>query len=70
MSEKIVSAVTYFTKDDIESVRVHYTDGTQKEFPVFEWQALVKEGKDLWDSHQEEISGIRKNINNPERFDG
>ena len=70
MTEKIVSAVTYFTKDNIESVRVHYTDGTTKEFPVFEWQALVKEGKDLWDSHQDEITGIRHNVNNPERFDG
>ncbi len=59
MIKKIVSAITYFTKDDIESVRAHYTDGTQKEFPVFEWQALVKEGKDLWDSHQEEVSRIR-----------
>ena len=70
MTEKIVSAVTYFTKDNIEYARVYYTDGTQKQFPAFEWQALVKEGKELWDSHQEEISGIRKNINNPERFDG
>ena len=70
MTVKIVSAVTYFTKDDIKSVRVHYTDGTQKEFPVFEWQALVKEAKDLCDSHQDEITGIRHNVNNPERFDG
>ena len=70
MTVKIVSAVTYFTKDDIKSVRVHYKDGTQKEFPVFEWQALVKEGKDLCDSHQDDITGIRHTVNNPERFDG
>ena len=67
---KIVSAVTRFTENNIDYVRVHYTDGTTKEFPAFEWQALVKEGKDLWDSHQEEITGIRHTVNNPERFDG
>ena len=67
---KIVSAVRKFTKDNEEYVRVHYIDGSEKVFRAFEWDALVKEGKDLWDSHQEEISGIRSNINNPERFDG
>ena len=67
---KIVSAVRKFTKDNEEYVHVHYTDGSMKTFLAFEWQALVKEGKDLWDSHQEDIAGIRKNINNPERFDG
>ena len=67
---KIVSAVRKFTKDNEDYVRVHYTDGEIKVFGAFEWSALVKEGKDLWDSHQEEISGIRSNINNPERFDG
>jgi hypothetical protein len=40
-------------------------------FNAFEWQALVKEGKDLWDSHPEEISQIRSDIDiDPERFDG
>ena len=67
---KIVSAVRKFKKDNDEHVRVSYTDGSEKVFRVFEWDALVKEGKDLWDSHQEEVVGIRKNINNPERFDG
>ena len=67
---KIVSAVTKFTENNEEYVRVHYTDGEIKVFRAFEWSALVKEGKDLWDSHQEEIAGIRQNINNPERFDG
>ena len=67
---KIVSAVRKFKKENEEYVRVHYTDGSEKVFRSFEWSALVKEGKDLWDSHQEEISGIRSNINNPERFDG
>jgi hypothetical protein len=70
MTEKIVSAVTRFIEKNIEYVRVHYTNGQTKTFPAFEWQALVKEGKELWDSHQEELSDLRKNINNPERFDG
>ena len=57
---KIVSAVTKFTKDNEEYVRVCYTDGSEKIFNAFEWKALVKEGKDLWDSHQEEVSQIQK----------
>ena len=68
---KIVSAVRKFTKDNEEHVRVHYTDGSEKIFNAFEWKALVKEGKDLWDSHPEEISKIRSDIDfDPERFDG
>ena len=68
---KIVSAVTKFTKDNEEYVRVCYTDGSEKIFNAFEWKALVKEGKDLWDSHPEEISKIRSDIDfDPERFDG
>ena len=56
---KIVSAVTKFTEKNEEYVRVYYTDGNTKIFKAFEWQILVKEGKDLWDSHQEEVSRIR-----------
>ncbi len=68
---KLVSAVRKFTKDNEEYVRVHYTDGSEKIFNAFEWGALVKEGKDLWDSHPEEISKIRSAIDfDPERFDG
>ena len=59
---KIVSAVRKFTKNDEEYVRVHYTDGSEKIFNAFEWQALVKEGKDLWESHQEEVSQMRSDI--------
>ena len=59
---KIVSAVRKFTKNDEEYVRVHYSDGSEKIFNAFEWQALVKEGKDLWDSHQEEVSQMRSDI--------
>ena len=68
---KIVSAVRKFTKDDEECVRVYYTDGSEKIFNAFEWSALVKEGKELWDSHQEEVSQIQDDLKkNPERFDG
>ena len=68
---KIVSAVRKFTKEKEEYVRVCYTDGSEKVFRAFEWQALVKEGKDLWDSHQEEVSQMRSDIDiDPERFDG
>ena len=68
---KIVSAVTRFTENNEEYVRVHYTDGEIKVFGAFEWSALVKEGKDLWDSHQGEVSQIQEDLKkNPERFDG
>ena len=68
---KIVSAVRKFTKDNEEYVRVNYIDGSEKIFRAFEWSALVKEGKDLWDSHQGEISQIQEDLKkNPERFDG
>ena len=68
---KIVSAVRKFAKENEEYVRVCYTDGSEKVFRAFEWSALVKEGKDLWDSHQEEVSQIQEDLKkNPERFDG
>ena len=68
---KIVSAVTKFTEKNEEYVRVYYIDGSEKVFRAFEWSALVKEGKDLWDSHQEEVSQIQEDLKkNPERFDG
>ena len=59
---KIVSAVRKFKKDNDEYVRVYYTDGSEKIFNAFEWKALVKEGKEFWDSHQEEVSQMRSDI--------
>ena len=68
---KIVNAVARFTEENEEYVRVYYTDGEIKVFGAFEWSALVKEGKELWDSHQEEVSQIQEDLKkNPERFDG
>ncbi len=40
---KIVSAVTKFTENNEEYVRVYYIDGEIKVFGAFEWSALVKE---------------------------
>ena len=66
---KIVSAVRKFTKDNEEYVRVYYTNGSEKIFNAFEWKSLVKEGKDLWDSHPEEVSRIRSDVDvDPEKF--
>ena len=59
---KIVSARRKFKKHNDEYVRVYYTDGSEKIFNAFEWKALVKEGKELWDSHQEEVSQMRSDI--------
>ena len=59
---KIVSAVRKFKKDNDEYVRVYYTDGSEKIFNAFEWKALVKEGKELWDSHQEEVAQMLSDI--------
>ena len=68
---KIVSAVSRFTEKTEGYVRVHYTDGEIKVFRAFEWSALVKEGKELWDSHQGEVSQIQEDLKkSPERFDG
>ena len=68
---KIVSAVSRFTENNEEHVRVHYTDGEIKVFGAFEWSALVKAGKDLWDSPHGEVSLIHEDLKkNPERFDG
>ena len=68
---KIVSAVSRFTEKNEGYVRVHYTDGEIKVFRAFEWSALVKEGKELWDSHQGEVSQIQEDLKkSPERFDG
>ena len=68
---KIVSAVSRFTEKNEKYVRVHYTDGEIKVFRAFEWSALVKEGKELWDSHQGEVSQIQEDLKkSPERFDG
>ena len=57
MTKKIVSAVTHFKeKNDlsgnlIDRVRVHYTDGSTKNFDVNEWEMTLAEGRRLWKQH-------------------
>ena len=64
---KIVSAVIRFkgphpsTKEIVERIRVHYTDGTTREFDPIEWDMLVTEGKKLWMEHESEINKLREN---------
>ena len=66
---KIVSAVTHFKEKNalsgnlIDRVRVHYTDGSTKNFDVNEWEMTLAEGRRLWKQHEEEFK-------NPENFDG
>jgi|TARA_B110000211_G_scaffold165558_1_gene186890 hypothetical protein len=68
--KKIVSGVAKFhaphpdSGKTINRVRVHYTDGSVKEFDAIEWDMMVQEGRKLWIQHEKELS------KNPERFDG
>jgi len=68
--KKIVSGVSKFqaphpdSGETINRVRVHYTDGSVKEFDAIEWDMMVQEGRKLWIQHEKELS------KNPERFDG
>ena len=66
---KIVSAVTHFKEKNalsgniVDRVRVHYTDGSTKNFDVNEWEMTLSEGRRLWKQHE-------KDFKNPENFDG
>ena len=68
--KKIVSGVSKFqaphpaSGEIINRVRVHYTDGSVKEFDAIEWDMMLQEGKRLWKQHEKEF------LKNPERFDG
>ena len=65
---KIVSAVTRFkrphpsTKEIVERICVHYTDGTTRDFDPIEWDMLVTEGKKLWMEHESEIGKLRESL--------
>jgi hypothetical protein len=51
MTKKIVSGVVRFQEKNQESgdvvnrVRVHYTDGSTKEFDVIDWEITLEEGR-------------------------
>jgi|TARA_R110000803_G_scaffold38675_2_gene83602 hypothetical protein len=62
-TNKLVSAVTRFIKDDRKHVRVFYTDKTQKIFLAEEWDMIVTEGRKLWLQHQNEITELRRDLN-------
>ena len=68
MTKKIVSGVVKYTEktDDgeiVDLLKVHYTDGTTKEFTVAEWEYSYGQGRRLWEQHEKEFK-------NPENFDG
>ena len=70
MIKKIVSGVSRFQQNHhqsgelVDRVRVHYTDGSTKEFNVVEWEMTLSEGRRLWQEHEKEL------MKNPENFDG
>ena len=68
MTRKIVSGVTKYTEknddgDMVDCLKVHYTDGTSKDFTVAEWEYSFNEGRRLWQRHGREFK-------KPEEFDG
>ena len=59
---KIVSGVTKYKekKDDgevVDCLKVHYTDGTSKDFTVAEWEYSFNEGRRLWQQHEKDFDG-------------
>jgi len=70
MTKKIVSGVSRFQEKHpqsgelVDRVRVHYTDGSTKDFYVAEWEMTLSEGRRLWKEHEKDI------MQDPENFDG
>ena len=64
MIKKIVSGVTRFQEKNPESgdvinrVRVHYTDGSIKEFDVIDWETTLEDGRRLWKKHEKIINQL------------
>ena len=64
MIKKIVSGVTRFQEKNPESgdvinrVRVHYTDGSIKEFDVIDWEITLQDGRRLWKKHEKLINQL------------
>ena len=62
MKRKIVSGVTKYReeKDDgevVDCLKVHYKDGTSKDFTVAEWEYSFNEGRRLWKQHDKDFNG-------------
>ena len=68
MTKKIVSGVVRFQEKNQESgdvvnrVRVHYTDGSTKEFDVIDWEITLEEGRRLWKKHEKNMNKSCKNL--------
>ena len=61
MKRKIVSGVTKYKEkneegDVVDSLKVHYTDGTSKDFTVAEWEYSFNEGRRLWQQHEKDFN--------------
>tara|TARA_R100000935_G_C2733548_1_gene122969 strand:+ start:65 stop:283 length:219 start_codon:yes stop_codon:yes gene_type:complete len=63
VTNKIVSAVVRFKKDDRKHVRVSYLEGEDKIFLAEEWDMIVTEGRKLWIQHADEITELRRDLN-------
>ena len=61
MKKKIVSGVSKYTEkntdgDIVDYLRVHYTDGTSKDFTVAELEYSFNEGRRLWQQHEKDFN--------------
>ena len=61
MKRKIVSGVTKYKEknekgDVVDCLKVHYTDGTSKDFTVAEWEYSFNEGRRLWQQHEKDFN--------------
>ena len=61
MKRKIVSGVTKYKEkneqgDVVDYLKVHYTDGTSKDFTVAEWEYSFNEGRRLWQQHEKDFN--------------
>ena len=61
MTRKIVSGVTKYKEkneegDVVDCLKVHYTDGTSKDFTVAEWEYSFNEGCRLWQQHDKDFN--------------
>ena len=48
-----------FKKKIQSRVRVHYTDGTIKEFDVIDWEITLQDGRRLWKKHEQSINEFK-----------
>ena len=62
MTRKIVSGVTKYIEkneegDVVNCLKIHYTDGTSKDFTVAEWELSFNEGRKLSQQHEKDFNG-------------